>query len=111
MATPKEEYFTEIMDFLIKHNCRHSTPLSSKKLPESAIRVMEDEEKYTKRNVNNVTMDTLFQFPVNINAQEKDANVTYERKIASVILCRNNKIIQGIYDPINNQQLCIFRFR
>ena len=30
MATPKEEYFTEILDSLIKHNCRHGTPLSSK---------------------------------------------------------------------------------
>ena len=47
---------------------------------------MEDEEKYAERNVNNVTTDTLFQSPVTINAQKKDANVTYERRFAPGIL-------------------------
>ena len=37
---------------------------------------MEEEEKYAKRNTNNATMDTLFQSPVTINKQSKDANVT-----------------------------------
>ena len=44
---------------------------------------MEYEEKYSERNVNNITSDTLFQPPVTVNAQKKDANVTYERQIAS----------------------------
>ena len=41
----------------------------------------EEEEKYAKHNVNNVTMDTLFQYPVTINKQTKDANMTNERRI------------------------------
>ena len=47
---------------------------------------MEQEEKDDKRNVNNVTTDTLFQTPVTINAQNKNANVTNERRIALRIL-------------------------
>ena len=52
---------------------------------------MEDEEKYAKPNVNKVTTDTLFRSPVTINAQNKYANVTYERKIASGILAETIK--------------------
>ena len=54
MATPKEEYFMDILDSLIKRNCRHGTPLSSKKLRQAVIRFMEYEEKGFERNVNNV---------------------------------------------------------
>ena len=70
ITTPKEEYFTDILDSLIEHSCCHDTPLSSKNLRESVIRVMEDKENDAKCNVNNVTMDNLFQSPVIINAQK-----------------------------------------
>ena len=75
MATAREEYYTNMLDSLPDHNDRHGTPLSSKKLQEAVIRVKEEtegEEKYSKRNVNNVTMDTLFQSLVTINRQRKD---------------------------------------
>ena len=52
---------------------------------------MEDEEKDAERNGNNVTTDNLFQSPVTINAQNKDTNVTYERRIASGILAETIK--------------------
>ena len=52
---------------------------------------MEYEEKYAKRNVNNVTTYTSFQSPVTINAQKKYANVTYERRIASDIISERIK--------------------
>ena len=86
IATPKEEYFVEILDQLIEHNHCHGTSMSNEKLREAVIRVMEDKEKDAENNVNNVTMDTLFQSPANINVQKKDANVTYDRQIASGIL-------------------------
>ena len=86
MATPKEEYFMEMLNPLPEHNHRHGTPLSSKKFQEAVSRVMEQEEKDAERNKNNVTTDTLFQSPFTFNAQKKDANVTYERQIASLIL-------------------------
>ena len=80
-----------MLDSLLEHNHRHGTPLSSKKLQETVIRVMENKYKYSERNVNNVTMDTLFQSPITINAQNIDANVTYRRRIASVILVETLK--------------------
>ena len=46
---------------------------------------MEEEEKDSKLNVNNLNTDTLFQSPVTINAQKKYANVKNERQIASDI--------------------------
>ena len=91
MATPKEEYSGEMLDQLIKHNHHHSTPISNKNYQEAVIRVMEDEEKYAKRNNNNVIMGTLFQSPVTVNAHKKDANVTYEIRIALGILAETIK--------------------
>ena len=41
----KEEYSTEMLDSILEQNHPHGTPLSSKNLQESVIRVMEDEEK------------------------------------------------------------------
>ena len=45
----------------------------------------EEGEEYSKRNVNNFTMNTFVQSPVTINTQRKDANVSNERRIASDI--------------------------
>ena len=67
---------------------------------------MEDEEKYAKRNVKNITTDTLFQSPVTINARKKDANVTYERRVASGILEETIKEFKGckIQSTIKNSE-------
>ena len=91
MATPKEEYYTEMLYSLLEYNHCHGTPFYSRNIQEAVIRVMEDKEKYAKRNVNNVTTDTLFQSPRTINVQKKDSNVTYERLIASGILAETIK--------------------
>ena len=69
MATEREVYFTKMLDYLLNDNERHGTSFSRKNLQGAVIRVMED-------NVNNITIDTLFQSPFTINAQNKDANVT-----------------------------------
>ena len=45
MATPKEEYFTEMLDHLNEYNDHHGQQLSSKKLRYAVIRVMEEEEE------------------------------------------------------------------
>ena len=76
---------------IIEHNECHGTPMSNKKLWETVIIVMEDEEKYAKRNINNVITDTFFQSPVTVNAQNKDANLTYERQIPSSVLAETIK--------------------
>ena len=80
-----------MLDYILDHNHRHSTPLSSKKLREAVIRVMKDEEKYAQRNVKNFTRDIFFQYPITINAQKEDANMTYERRIFLSILVERIK--------------------
>ena len=74
-----------MFDSILDNNERHGTPSSSKKLQEAVSRVTEEEEKYSECDVNNVTMDTLFQPLVTINTQREDANVTNARRIASDI--------------------------
>ena len=54
-----------MLNSLLKHNRRHGTPLSSKKLQEAVSIVMEEEEKYAKYNVNNVTTDNFVSVPRN----------------------------------------------
>ena len=74
MATAREEYYTKMLDSLLNYNDCHGTPFSSENLREAVIRVMaetEEEEKYAKRNVNNVTMDDFVHSPVTINTQKK----------------------------------------
>ena len=95
MATPKEEYFGEMLDHIIKQNHRHDTPMSNENLQEAVIRVMKDEEIYAKRNFKNVITDTLFQSPVTVNAQNKYDNVTYDMKIALGILAEIIKEFKG----------------
>ena len=65
---------------------------------------MEEEEKDAERNVNNVTMNNLFQSPVTINAQMKDENVTNERRIALDI---HTETINNSRDVGSNQQSAI----
>ena len=63
MATPREEYFTKMLDSLLEHNHRHGIPFSSKNVQEAVRRVMEEEAKYAKRNVNNFTEVLFFLVP------------------------------------------------
>ena len=91
---------------LLEYNHCHGTPFYSRNIQEAVIRVMEDKEKDAEHNVNNVTTDTFFQSPVTINAQNKDANVTYEKRIASGILAETIKKFKGctIQSTINNSE-------
>ena len=74
MATEDNECFTDIYDTLNKYQDFHSQILSSKKLKEVVLRVMDEEEEEMKSNINNITCDTPFQSPVTKNVQKKDAN-------------------------------------
>ena len=49
-------------------------------------------------------MDTSFQYPVTMNAQKKDANMSLERRLASGILAETIKIFNGctIQSTIND---------
>ena len=45
MATPRDEYYTNMLETLIDHNDRHNTPLSSEKLRQSVSRVLAETEE------------------------------------------------------------------
>ena len=47
---------------------------------------MEQQEEEIERNINNITCDTSFQYPVTKNLQNKDANWSLERRLAAGIL-------------------------
>ena len=55
MATEGNWYFTDILDTLNKYQYRHSQILSSKKLKEAVLRVMEQGEKEIKHNIRGFT--------------------------------------------------------
>ena len=47
---------------------------------------MDEEEEEMERNINNITCDTPFQYPVTKNVQNKDANWSLERRFAAGVL-------------------------
>ena len=110
MATPKEEYFTEMLEHPNEYNDRHSQQFSSKKLQESVFRVMKEEK--IESNVNKIKTDTSFQSPVAMNALNKDANMSLERRLASGILSETIKNFKGctIQSTINNSVTVIKKF-
>ena len=86
IATKDNEYFTDILDTLNKYQDRHGQILSSKKLKEAVLRVMDEEEEEMERNINNITCDASFKSPVTKNVQKKDANWSLETRLAASIL-------------------------
>ena len=103
MATKRDEYFTEMLDYLDKYNDRHGQRLSSKNLKEAILRVMEEEEEDIKRNINNITWDTLFQYPIAMNVQKKDENVSLERLLAPGVLAEMVENVIGCNIQSNEQ--------
>ena len=51
MATEDNEYFTDILDTLNEYQDLHGQSLSSKKLKEALLRVMDEEEEEIERNI------------------------------------------------------------
>ena len=95
MATSREEYSTDILDHLDEYNERRGKQFSSKSIQEAVLGVMEQKEEEIENNVNNIKMDTSFQSHVAMNAQKKDSNMSYERRLASGILAETIKQFKG----------------
>ena len=55
IATSGYEYFTDMLHRLNKYHDPHGQRLSSKKLKEAILHVMEEEEKEIERNINKIT--------------------------------------------------------
>ena len=86
MATEDNEYFTDILDTLNRYQDRHGQRLSSKKLKEAVLCVMDEEEDKMERNINNVTCDTPFKSPFTEIVQKKDASWSLKRQLAAGVL-------------------------
>ena len=86
MPTSGNEYSTEILDHLNKYQDRHGQILSSKKIKEAVLRVMEQEDEEIERNNNNITCNTSFEPTVTMNVQKKDADWSLERRIDAGVL-------------------------
>ena len=91
MATEGNEYFTDILDILNKYKDCNGQRLCSKKVKEAVLHVMDEEKEEIERNINNITCDTSLNCPVTKNVQNKDANWSLERRLATGIL---DKIIK-----------------
>ena len=93
-----------MLDHLNNFCERHGERLSSKTLRCAVIRVMEEEEEYEQNNFNNFTTDNSFRSIVAMNVQNKDTNISYERRLTSGILAETIKIFKGctIQSTIND---------
>ena len=95
MSTEREEYFTDMLDHLNEYHDCHGQRLSSKNLKEAVLCVMEQEEEEIECSINNIKCDASFQSSVDMNVQNKDANWSLERRIASVVLAEMVENFKG----------------
>ena len=95
MATDGNEYLTDTLDDLKKYQDRHSQILSSKKLREAVLSVMDEEEEEIERNTKKITCDTPFKSSVTKNLQKKDANWSLERRLAAGVLAEMVEMFKG----------------
>ena len=99
MATPKEKYYTKLLETLTDYNDHHNATFSNGKLGQEISTVMEEteeEECEAKRHANNMTMDTFCQSPVMTNIQGNIANVPNERQNSLKILKEMIKGFNGL---------------
>ena len=58
----------------------------------TVVAEIEEEERESERNANNLTIDTFWQYPVTTNTQVNIANVPNERQISLNILAETIKL-------------------
>ena len=103
MATPRDEYYTNMLETLVNYNDLNNGPLSNREIQQSVRRVMtemEEEERDTKCNANHVTMDTISPcVHSTISPPQGDiASVTSERRISLINRCNELTIQSTIND-------------
>ena len=80
MDTPRDKYYTKLLETVIDYNDHHNELWYNEKLRQEIITVMAKREE-DKRNkildANNVTMDTFCQSPVITNTQGENANTIF----------------------------------
>ena len=100
MATQKEEYYTDLLETMIKHNYFSKTPLSKEKLLQGINTIVaETEDK--ERNINNGTTETLIRPPVTTNAPREKTDIANERQFYSEIWTLQSTINDSADDHSN----------
>ena len=70
MATPKDKYYTKLLEALVDYNNHHNAPFSNENLRQAISTVMaetEEEEHNIISDANKVTMDTFCRSPITTN--------------------------------------------
>ena len=100
MADEDNEYFTDILDTLNRYQYCHGQRLSSKKLKEAVLCVMNEEAEDIEQNINNVTCNTPFKSCVTNSVQNKDASWSLERRLDAGVLA---EMVENFKGCISNQ--------
>ena len=72
IVTPRDKYYTKMLEPLVDYNDHHNAPFSNEKLWQAISTVMsqtEEEERNIILDANNMTIDTFCQPPVTTNTQ------------------------------------------
>ena len=64
MSKPKEKYYHDFLDTLVKENNRKGEPLSNDKIQQAVVKIIEETEAEFERNINKITCDKSFQSPI-----------------------------------------------
>ena len=86
MATEYNESYTDILDTLKKYQDRHVQRLSSKKLKEAVIRVMDEKEEEIERNINNITC----KFSISVSSYQECTKERFKLVIRKTTCCRRS---------------------
>ena len=62
MATPKDKYYKEMLENIIKVNNPKVEPLSNERFRQAVIYVIEETDAEHKRNTNSMTCDDSYQY-------------------------------------------------
>ena len=106
MATPRDKYYTKMLETIVDYNDDQNAPFSNDKRQKAISTVMaetEEEECNIITDANNVTMDTFYQSPVTTNTQGKNSNAifTSERRNTLDTLTEALKVLT-LDSTINN---------
>ena len=67
MATPKDKYYNELLDALVKDNNIRGEPFSKENIQQTVGKSIKETEEEFERNYNKITCDTSYQSPMKKN--------------------------------------------
>ena len=111
MATPRDKYYSKMLETLVDYNYHNNAPLSNKKILQAISKVIAEEEADELNitlDAHNITMDTFWQSTITTITQGENANevLTSERINNSDALVKTLKMLTindtGYYNSEKN---------